>query len=168
MTDTDTGQARKYSIQPYVFGLLFLCALVPRQEVVASEQTARSGPQHNKALRLRASNADIEFGRISSEDGVCRMNSRGTLMGYSGQTCLGSGRFAEFDLFGEKRRIVNISLAGSGSKPGIRFQPRMEGRQTKTLSHRGIRRLKVAGDLVLENASDGKHSLTYLIMVNYE
>lgn len=128
----------------------------------------RPETQRHKALRLLASNTDIEFGRISSENGICRMNTRGTLLGYSGQTCLGTGRYAEFDLFGEKRRIVNISLIGSGSTPGIRFEPRMEGRQVKALSHRGKRRLKVAGDLALENAADGKHSLTYSIMVNYE
>ncbi|MEM8499194.1 MAG: DUF4402 domain-containing protein [Pseudomonadota bacterium] len=117
---------------------------------------------------MRASNADIEFGRISSENGICRMNSRGTLLGYSGQTCLGAGRYAEFDLLGEQGRIVNISLIGSGSKPGIRFKPRMEGRQVKALSRGGKRRLKVAGDLEIENAAYGKHSLTYSIMVNYE
>lgn len=134
----------------------------------AGEKSGRFGGHQHNTLQLRANNTDIEFGQISSENGLCRMNTRGTLMGYAGQTCLGTGRYAEFELFGEKKRIVNISLIGSGKKPGVQFVPRMNGRQTKALSHRGKRRVKVAGDLELDNALDGKYSLTYLIMVNYE
>lgn len=158
---------RQHTMSAYCW-LPFLCTLVTAQMPASAEILARAETLHHKALRLRASNTDIEFGRISSENGICRMNTRGTLLGHAGQTCLGTGRYAEFDLIGEKRRIVNISLIGSGSKPGIRFEPRMEGRQVKTLSRRGKRRLKVAGDLELDNAVDGKHSLTYSIMVNYE
>ncbi len=168
MTDMDSGQPTTLSTQSALCKILLVVYFLIAPLHAIAESISAYGPQHHDALRLRAANTHIEFGRISSENGICRMNNRGTLLGYSGQTCLGTGRYAEFELFGEKKRVVNISLIGSGSNPGIRFKPRLEGRQTKALSQRGKRRLRVAGDLELTNASNGKHALTYLIMVNYE
>ncbi len=108
--------------------------------------------------------SDIEYGIIANENGICRMNDRGSLIGLSGQSCLGSGTRGIFNIMGEPGRVIY----GSNNGAGITFTPKISGSATKVLGANGSTILVIAGDLALENASSGKHSLDYLVCVHYE
>ncbi|MFK8020781.1 MAG: hypothetical protein AB8B86_13495 [Pseudomonadales bacterium] len=124
--------------------------------------------EHGQALRVYSASTDINFGRISGENGVCRMNQRGFLLGLQGQTCVGKGHKASFEIHGANHRFVHINAYGSDAGRGVSFTPRISGRGFRSLSRRGQGRFTVIGDLRMQSALDGKHALSYLLTVNYE
>lgn len=111
--------------------------------------------------------SDLDFGIIANENGICRMNDRGSLLGLSGQSCLGRGSRAVFDIQGEPGRVIYLTVAGSQSQ-GILFEPKLSGSPTKVISPNGNTLVVVAGDLQLQNAQGGKHSLDFILCVHYE
>lgn len=111
--------------------------------------------------------ADLDFGIIANEDGICRMNDRGNLIGLAGQSCLGSGTRGIFEIQGEPGRVVYIEATGA-SQQGITFNPDVAGSATKVISSAGKTLVVLSGDLVLQNASSGQHSINYLMCVHYE
>ncbi len=120
--------------------------------------------QEPQILPLRE---DIEFGVISSQPGICRMNRRGRLLGLAGQDCVGNGQSARFILRGTPGSVVNIQTYGSQSG-NVRFTPRINGRSTKNLGGNGRRRISVFGDLQITGTAAGQYSLNYVMNINYE
>ena len=118
-------------------------------------------------LMINAYSSEIDFGIIANENGICRMNERGNLIGLNGQSCLGSGDRAIFSITGEPGQVVYIEVTGS-SEQGITFTPDISGSSTKVISSGGSTLLVLSGDLLLNNAASGVHSLDYLLCVHYE
>ena len=147
---------------------LILLATPLRAEVLDRLNPEMTDRKHDQALRLYSASTEINFGRISSENGVCRMNQRGFLLGLQGQTCVGKGHHASFEIHGANQRFVHINAFGSDAGRGVSFTPRISGREFRSLSRRGQGRFTVIGDLRMQNALDGKHALSYLLTVNYE
>lgn len=124
--------------------------------------------QAQAPIAMQALSQDLDFGVIASENGICRMNDRGSLIGLSGQSCLGSGTRGIFNIMGEPGRVIYITANGSGNNSGVAFTPKISGSANKVIAANGKALLVVAGDLHLNNANGGKHSLDYVICVHYE
>lgn len=135
----------------YLCGSLFLCMQVLAQTPIS----------------VIPFSSDLEYGIIANENGICRMNDRGSLIGLNGQSCLGSGSRAVFDIRGEPGYVIYIGATGS-SQSGITFTPKLSGSATKVISSRGNTIAVLAGDLTLNNPSSGKHALNYIICIYYE
>ena len=95
------------------------------------------------------------------------MNDRGNLLGLNGQSCLGNGTRAVFDIQGQAGSVIYVELTGSTSQ-GVTFIPAISGSSTKVIPASGKTYAVVSGDLLLNNATSGTHSLDYLICVHYE
>ena len=119
-------------------------------------------------LGLTPYSADLDFGIIANENGICRMNDRGSLLGLAGQSCLGSGTRAVFSITGEPGRVIYIEVSGSGDGRGVHFTPAISGSPTKVISPAGNTLLVLSGDLQIDNAESGQHSLDFLVCVHYE
>ena len=132
--------------------------------VVLLLSVADAHAQEPTVLPLRDS---IEFGVISSSPGVCRLNRRGSLIGLSGQDCIGQGQTARYLIQGTANRIINIQAAGS-SIGNLRFEPNIGRRTTRALNGNGRRRFTVWGDLVVGNNVHGAYALAYTVSINYE
>lgn len=124
--------------------------------------------QAQAPLSMQAYSSDLDYGVIANENGICRMNDRGSLIGLSGQSCLGSGTRGVFNIMGEPGRVIYITANGSGNNRGVAFTPKISGSANKVIAANGKALLVVAGDLHLNNANGGKHSLDYVICVHYE
>ena len=111
--------------------------------------------------------SDLDYGIIANENGICRMNDRGSLLGLSGQSCLGSGDRAVFNVQGQPGSVIHITVSGSGAN-GVTFTPKISGSSTKVIAANGGAIVVVAGDLQLNNAQGGKHALDYIICVHHE
>ncbi|WP_101760119.1 hypothetical protein [Oceanicoccus sp. KOV_DT_Chl] len=120
----------------------------------------------NKAVSISA-NDELNFGMISNENGTCRMNDQGILSGLNGQTCMGTGTSASFQLSGTKYYSIFILVAG-GSSNGVSLTPVIVGASSRVLDNKGKSTLNIVGDLVLNNVSEGSLSLSYSVSVNYE
>lgn len=112
--------------------------------------------------------SNLEYGVIASENGICRMNDRGSLLGLAGQSCLGNGSPAQFSINGDPGLVIFVTAAGSTDNQGVEFAPSIAGSATKVISPSGATSLSIVGDLILNNAGDGAHSLDYLVNVHYE
>ena len=119
-------------------------------------------------ITMQPFSQDLDYGIIANENGICRMNDRGSLIGLSGQNCLGSGTRGIFNIMGEPGRVIFIIANGSGNNNGVGFTPKISGSANKVIAANGSTLLVVAGDLQINNASGGKHSLDYVICVHYE
>ena len=122
----------------------------------------------NPPLALVPFSQDLDFGVIANEDGVCRMNDRGNLIGLAGQSCLGSGSRAIFNVTGEPGSVINISATGGSNGMGVSFEPAVSGSLTKVIATNGSALLVIGGDLVLQNAKSGQHAIEYIVRVYYE
>ena len=124
--------------------------------------------QAEQSLELVPFSQDLDFGVIANEDGVCRMNDRGSLIGLAGQSCLGSGSRAIFNVTGTPGSVINISATGGNNGMGVSFAPSVSGSLTKVIAANGSAPLVIAGDLVLQNAKSGQHAIEYIVCVYYE
>ena len=120
------------------------------------------------SLQIDAIDSDLEYGVIANETGICRMNDRGSLLGLSGQNCLGSGSPATFTINGDPGLVIFITAVGSTNGLGVEFDPTISGSATRVISFNGSTTLTIVGDLILNNAQGGSHSLQYLVNINYE
>lgn len=110
---------------------------------------------------------DIEFGVISSNIGICRINRRGRLLGLAGQDCVGDGSSARFRVVGIANSVINIQTVGS-QNGNVQFTPRINGRATKSLGGNGRQNIFVFGDLQISGPATGSYSLSYILNINYE
>ncbi len=139
-----------------------------RVAIVLSTALLTSAAFGDQSLELVPFSQDLDFGVIANEDGVCRMNDRGSLIGLAGQSCLGSGSRAIFNVTGAPGRVINISATGGNNGMGVSFEPSISGSLTKVIAANGSAPLVIAGDLVLQNAKSGQHAIEYIVCVYYE
>ena len=104
---------------------------------------------------------------IINENGTCSMGNQGDLTGTGGQTCFGSGTRSKFWVFGDVGYSFFVMVSGSSSN-GITFNPVIKGNASRTINANGRRNIRIVGDLVLNNASQGSFTLDYVVSVNYE
>ncbi|GAA6135928.1 hypothetical protein NBRC116188_27180 [Oceaniserpentilla sp. 4NH20-0058] len=108
----------------------------------------------------------IDFGTISSENGICTMQSGGNLLGSSGQTCSGIQTPGEFDIRATNGEFMNLSVQG-GSTQGLTFRPQIDGPSLITLSG-GANTVVIIGELELLNVNQGSFNIPYTFSANYE
>jgi hypothetical protein len=108
----------------------------------------------------------LDFGVISNENGICKMNNVGALTGTNGQICVGTGVLARFQIKGQANYAFFVLVSGSSSN-GVTLTPLIKGGSSKTLSSTGLRNIFIYGNLTLNNATLGVPSLSYLMSVNY-
>ena len=118
-------------------------------------------------ISIVAFSGSVEFGMIANENGICRMNDMGSLLGLNGQSCLGSGTRGEFEIHAQPGAVVFIDILGSAAN-GVSFAPRLTGSATKIISLSGTTQTIVVGDLTLNNANTGNYSLNFVVSVYYE
>lgn len=116
---------------------------------------------------VRTIRDSIEFGTISSRIGICRMNHTGILLGLGNQDCVGQGRTALYRISGTPGSVINIQLVGS-TQGNVRFTPTIGRNTTRTLNARGIRRIRVRGDLEITGPASGGFALSYTLSFNNE
>ena len=138
--------------------------LLPLTLIISTGSDAVADPP----LELVPFSQNLDYGVIANEDGICRMNDRGNLIGLAGQSCLGSGTRAIFNITGTPGSVINISATGGNNGMGVSFKPSVSGSLTKVIPGSGSTPLVVAGDLVLQNAKAGQHAIEYIVCVYYE
>jgi len=144
------NRSRQYILYPIGMTLLLLSPL-------AWSQTALTINERDT----------LDFGVISNENGICKMNNVGALSGVNGQTCVGTGVLAKFQIKGQANYAFFILVSGSSSN-GVTLTPKIKGGSSRTLSASGTRTIYIFGELTLNNATPGTPSLSYLMSVNYE
>ena len=116
--------------------------------------------------------AEIDFGTITNEDGVCTMSSAGVVTNDGNQACSSSGNtIGSFDVTGTDDASVAITLTKSAAVGGVDYAPLLSSNDlttgTITLSNTGTATVTVIGSITMTSATDGQRNIPYTFTANY-
>jgi len=118
-----------------------------------------------KAISIEES-VQINFGTIAADNGICTMQSGGTLSGSAGQFCSGIETPAEFIVGGTNGQIIELMVTG-GSNLGVTFRPAIDGSSIITMQGSSTS-VFIIGEIELNNVSQGNISIPYIFSANYQ
>jgi len=111
----------------------------------------------------------IDFGKLTEEDGTCTMASGGGLTGSGGQLCTGTATPGDFGITGTDGETVAITVAAGSAVDGITYNPVLANSGTTTdTATLDAASVEVIGNLVLSSATTGAKTITYTFTADYQ